>query len=609
MCLRTITAYLGAAVGCLVVAMTASAAEQTGGEQAHGIAMHGDLLYPPDFTHFDYVNPAAPKGGRLTLGVSGSFDSLNPLVVRGVPARGLREYVFESLMARSFDEPFSLYGLIAESVEVPDDRSWVAFTLRPQARFADGEPITVDDVIFSWELLKTRGRPNHRSYYSQIGEVQRIGERTVRFTFTEPDREMALIMGLMPILPSHHYDPETFERGGLSKPLGSGPYEVAELSAGSSITYRRNEDYWAADLPVTRGLHNFDEIRFEYYRDANTMFEAFRTGLIDVRPEDDPGRWATGYDFPAVRDRRVVLDEFETGVPRGMSALVFNTRRPVFADRRVREALLHLFDGEWINRNLYHGLYERTASYFEGSELSARGHPASELEHEILDPWLDGIPEDVLDGSYELPVTDGSGRDRANLRHALALLDEAGWSLDGGELRHADTGERFAFEILVVTRDQERLALAYGRTLERAGIRVAVRQVDTTQFEQRRQVYDFDMIQNFWFASLSPGNEQRFYWGSAAAETDGTRNYMGVADPAADAAIDALLAAEERDDFVAAVRALDRALIAGTYVVPLFHLPNQWAARWTHIDRPETTSLYGYIIESWWRSSEQEAAQ
>ncbi len=451
------------------MALGVAAAAPAAANVSHGISMHGDLAYPPGFDHFRYVEPEAPRGGRLTIGVQGSFDSLNPLIVRGVPARGLREYVFESLLARSYDEPFSLYGLLAETVETPDDRSWVEFTLHQEARFSDGQPVTVEDVLFSWEVLKEKGRPNHRTYYGQVSSAEATGERTVRFEFEgdPPDREMPLIMGLMPILPRHHYAIDTFEDTGLSRPLGSGPYVISEVAAGSAIMYRRNPDYWGDGLPVTRGLFNFDEVRFDYYRDANTMFEAFKRGLSDIRPEDDPGRWATGYDFPAVTSGRVILDEFESQVPRGMSAFVFNTRRPHFSDVRVREALLHLFDAEWINRNLYHGLYERTGSYFDGSELSFLGHPASDHERAVLGPWIEQIDPAILDGSYVLPSSDGSGRDRTNMRRALALLEEAGYALDQGTMRNAETGAAFSFEILVVTRDQERLALSFQRALQR----------------------------------------------------------------------------------------------------------------------------------------------
>lgn len=589
-------------LAALLTAGLAAAPDRAGAEPSHAIAMHGEPALPADFSHFDYVNPEAPKGGRLALGVVGTFDSLNPFIVQGVAARGLREYVFESLMARGLDEPFTLYGLLAESVDVPDDRSSALFRLRPQARFSDGAPVTPEDVIFSWDTLKRHGRPNHRTYYSLVTAVEKVGEDGVRFTFGgSSDREIPLIIGLMPILPKHHYESVDFEKSGNVPPIGSGPYVVGRVDRGSLIEYRRNPSYWGRDLPVTRGRFNFDEIRIEFFRNETALHEAFKKGLVDVLPELDPARWATEYRFPAVNDGRVVLDELSSGVPRGMSGLVFNTRRPQFADRRVRQALSMLFDGEWIDRTLYHGLFERTASYFEGSELSARGVPASERERELLAPWGDRVLPEIMDGSYEPPRTDGSGRDRNNLRAALALLGEAGYETSGGVMRNRETGAPLAFEILVATPEQERLALTYATQLKRAGIQASVRQVDSAQFERRRQTYDFDMIQFFWFASLSPGNEQKFYWGSAAAGQDGTRNYMGVADPAVDAMIEALLAAREREEFVDAVRALDRVLMSGSYVIPLFHTRDSWVARWSHIGRPERMPLYGYELDTWWR--------
>lgn len=591
-------AAAGAAL-CAAAVMHPAAAPA---EPSHAIAMHGEPLMPEGFAQFDYVNPDAPKGGQLRLGVVGTFDSLNPFIVQGVAARGLREYTFESLMARGLDEPFSLYGLLAETIDVPDDRSSATFRLRPEARFSDGTPVTVDDVIFSWETLKRAGRPNHRTYYGAVTEVQKVGEDGVRFVFGDAaDRELPLIIGLMPILPRHHYGDVDFEKSGNTPPLGSGPYVVDRVDRGSLITYRRDPGYWGRDLAVNRGRFNVDDLRIEYFRNETSLHEAFKKGLIDVLPEQDPARWATEYAFPAVTSGRVVLDELSSGVPRGMSGLVFNTRRPIFADRRVREALSMLFDGEWIDRTLYHGLYERTLSYFEGSELSARGRPAGARERELLAPWADRVSEAVMEGTYAPPQTDGSGRDRRILREAIALLDEAGYDLVGGVMRNRTTGAPLAFEILVATPEQERLALTYASQLKRAGVQATVRQVDSAQFERRRQTYDFDMMQYFWFASLSPGNEQKFYWGSDAAAVDGTRNYMGVADPAVDAMIEALLAARGREAFVDAVRALDRLLMSGTYVIPLFHTPNQWVARWTHVGRPERTPLYGYEMDTWWR--------
>ena len=588
-------------LGLLLIA-GAGTAQAEPGKPAHAIAMHGTPKYEPGFAHFGYVNADAPKGGALTIGVLGSFDSINPLIVKGVAARGVREHTLESLMGRSLDEPFSLYGLLAETIETDDERTYVEFTLNPEAKFSDGKTVTSEDVLFSWDLLKTKGRPNHRTYYGKVAKAEKVGERGVRFTFTnDVDREIPLIMGLMPILPKHAIDPETFEQTTLDAMIGSGPYMIDNVDPGGSITFRRNPDYWARDLGVKRGQDNFDTIRYEYFRDNNTLFEAFKKGLYDARPEDDPTRWATGYDFPAVKDGRVVLQEFETGVPKGMSAFVFNTRRAPFDDIRVRQALVRLFDFEWINRSLYYDLYSRTQSYFEGSELSAIGKPASDAEKALLADWGDAVRDDVMDGTYGLPQTDGSGRDREGLRAALKLLKDAGFETKDGVLVSKTNGTPFNFEILVANKEQERLALTYGRTLKRAGITVSVRLVDAAQYERRRIAYDYDTIQNFWFESLSPGNEQLFYWSGDAAKTDGTRNYPGIDNPAVDAMISALLAARERPAFVDAVRALDRVLVSGAYVVPLFHLPKQWMARKATLGVPEETSLYGYVFETWWQ--------
>ena len=579
-------------------------------EPAHGIAMHGAPRYAPDFEHLSYVNPEAPKGGRLVLSALGTFDSLNPLIVKGVAAGGLRGYVFESLMARAYDEPFSLYGLLAETIDTPADRSSVAFTLRAEARFSDGKPVTVDDVIFSHALLRDLGRPNHRFYYGKVAKVAKTGPRTVKFTFKpDGDREMPLIMGLMPVLPRHAFDRETFDRTSLAPPIGSGPYTVEKVDPGTSIVFRRNPDYWGRDLPINKGRYNFDEVRYDYYRDTSTMFEAFKKGLYDVRTESDPTRWSLSYKFPAVRDGRVKTHEFPIGLPSGMSALVFNTRRPLFSDQRVRQALTLLFDFEWINKTLYHGLYARTQSYFDRSELSSHGRPADTVERALLAPFADAVAPAIMDGSYKLPVSDGSGRNRANRRKALKLLQAAGYGLKDGKLMDTRTGQPFAFEILVATKSQERLLLSYARLLKRVGIEARIRQVDSAQYQRRRQSYDFDMIQNVWSGSLSPGNEQSFRWSSKAAATEGTFNYPGIESAAVDAMIAALLAAKDRSAFVSAVRSLDRVLLSGNYVIPLFHLPRQWVARWTRLRHPETTSLYGIRLNTWWSAPTEQTGQ
>jgi peptide/nickel transport system substrate-binding protein len=577
-------------------------------EESYAIAMHGAPALPADFTHMPYANPDAPKGGRLVQGFLGTFDSLNPLIVRGLAVQQIRGFVVESLMARGNDEAFTLYGLLAKSVETDDVRSYVTFHLDPRARFSDGQPVLAEDVLFSWALLRDKGRPNHRQYYSKVVKAEATDPHTVRFDLGGAnDRELPLILGLMPVLPKHAIDVATFEETSMAPPIGSGPYRVSAVKPGASVTLTRNPDYWGRDLPVNRGLWNFDEIRLDFYREANGQFEAFKRSLYDFRVETEPLRWHDGYDFPAVRSGEVIRDSIKTGLPQPSEFLVFNTRRPVFSDIRVRQALTLLFDFEWINRNYFFGLYGRSASFFAGSELSAYARAADDRERELLKPFAAHLRPDILDGSYRLPVTDGSGRDRATLRSALTLLSEAGYDLDGTVLRQRSTKAPLTFEILVTTRDQERIALAYMRDLKRAGIEASVRAVDAVQFDQRRLGFEFDMIQNRWDQSLSPGNEQSFYWGSEAADNQGTRNYMGAKDPAIDALIAAMLEAREHSAFVSAVRALDRVLMSGFYAIPLFNVREQWIARWNRIERPAATALTGYLPETWWQKPEPQA--
>ncbi|MEP6838091.1 MAG: extracellular solute-binding protein [Bradyrhizobium sp.] len=591
---------LASAVLALALAPVAALREARAAE-SFGIAMHGAPVLSAGFTHMPYANPDAPKGGRLVWGLPGTFDSLNPLIVRGLAVQQIRGYVVESLMSRGNDEAFTLYGLLARSVETDDARTYVSFHLDPRARFSDGKPVTAEDVLFSWALLRDKGRPNHRQYYSKVTKAEAPDPLTVRFNLSGAnDRELPLILGLMPVLPRHAVDPEKFEETTMTGPIGSGPYRVSAVKPGSSVTLTRNPDYWGRDLPVNRGLWNFDELRLDFYREANGQFEAFKRGLYDFRVETEPLRWHDGYDFPAARTGELIRDTIKTGMPQPSEFLVFNTRRPAFSDIRVRQALTLLFDFEWINRNYFFGLYARSAGFFAGSELSAYGRSPNERERELLKPYASRIPPDILDGSYRLPVTDASGRDRAALRRALTLLSDAGYDLDGTVLRQRSTKAPLTFEILVTTRDQERIALAYTRDLKRAGIEAGVRAVDPVQFDQRKLGYEFDMLQNRWDQSLSPGNEQSFYWGSQAADIPGTRNYMGARDPAIDALIAALLEAHERPAFVSAVRALDRTLMSGFYAIPLFNVQEQWIARWNRIERPEKTALTGYLPETWW---------
>jgi len=572
-----------------------------GAEPMHGIALHGLPKQPADFQHFSYVDPEAPKGGRLVMSAYGSFDSLNPLIVKGVAANGIREFVVESLMARGLDEPFTLYGLIAETVEMPDDRSSITFNINPKARFSDGTPITADDVLFSFNLLKEKGRPNHRTYYGKVAKAEKLSDHKVRFIFDAAgDQEIPLILGLMPVLPRHLVNPDTFESTTLEGFVGSGPYVISKIDTGRSITYARDPNYWGKDLPVNRGRFNFDEIRFDYFREGSVMFEAFKTGQVDLWPEEDPRRWANGYDFAAVKDGRVVKADFDIELPAGMTALVFNTRRKVFADPRVRQALIYLFDFEWINRTLYAGLYSRTQSYFERSVLSSAGRPADDLERQLLAPYAKYVKPEIMAGTYRFPTTSGTGRNRKNQGEAFRLLQEAGYGLKGGKLVDKKTGRQLEFEILATSTSQEALLLSFARDVERLGIKVNLRFVDSAQYQARLTNYDYDMIQNTWASSLSPGNEQLFRWSTASATTPGTYNFAGVESPAADAMITALLAAKSEEEFVSSVRALDRVLLSGDYVIPMFYTPKQWLAYWTRLKHPERTPLFGYNVESWW---------
>ena len=582
----------------LLLVSLLSAPTAVAARSSHGIAMHGDVKYGADFRHLDYVNPDAPKGGELRRAVRGSFDNLNPFLIKGVPAHG-RHLVFESLLKRTWDEPFSLYGLIAETVEVPDDRSSVTFTLRPEARFHDGRRITVEDVVFSWETLKEKGRPNHRLYYKQVQHIERPGERAIRFVFdaASPDRELPLILGLMPIISKSYYAGVEFEKTTLVPPVGSGPYRIEKVDAGRSIVYRRDPEYWGRTLAVNRGQHNFDRVRYDYYRDGDVMIEAFKAGEYDLRLEFSGQRWAIAYDFPAAADGRVKREVLPNGRPSGMSALVFNARREMFADRRVRFALAHAFDFSSINKTLLHGAYRRTRSIFDNSELGSRGVPEGR-ELALLEPFRRDLPPDLFEKPYR-PPGDG-GAIRANLRAAKRILAGAGWVVRDGALRRVRDGLGMEFEILLVDPANEKIALAFARNLRRLGVEARVRTVDTPQFQNRRNTYDFDMIVYRWGMSLSPGNEQAFYWGSKAAGQEGTRNYPGIRNPAVDRLIKRMTEARERAVFVDVVRAMDRVLLWGHHFVPLYYLQGDRVAYWNRFGRPKVTPLYGVVIDAWW---------
>jgi peptide/nickel transport system substrate-binding protein len=595
-----IRALLGAAIGIALAGAPAQAS--SAGPPVGAIAMHSDPALPPNFNHLPHVNPQAPKGGKLNLAYLGAFDSLNPYNVKALStAQGLIGNVYQSLMARSADEPFTLYGLIAKSIETNAARDRVVFHLDPAARFSDGTPITSADVVFTFNLLKAKGRPQQRAAFSLVKSIDAPDDWTIAYDLSGAnDRELPLTLAIMPVLSRAHIDAEHFEDQTLQIPVGSGPYRVVEVKPGERLVLERNPDYWAKDLPISRGLYNFDKIRIDYYRDATAMFEAFKAGLIDYRVEDDTNRWRNEYDFPAAKDGRVIRAAIPTALPKGVSGFAFNTRRPVFADPPVREALASMLDFEWINANLFGGAYKRSEGFFDDSELSSIGRPASERERELLAPYPGAVRDDVMEGKWRAPVSDGTGRDREIAKSALDRLIAAGYSLRDGHLVDAE-GKSLAFEILVRNRDEERLALAYARNLARIGVVANVRLVDEVQFQRRRTSFDFDMMIGSWVASPSPGNEQRGRWSSAAADAQGAYNISGVRSPAVDAMIAAILAAKSNEEFTTAVRALDRLLISGFYIVPLYYAPEQWIAYSSKLGRPEKTPLFGVELSAWWR--------
>ncbi len=588
---------LGARVGCLAWVLLLVGSSSVAAE-THGIAMHGSPKYRPDFEHLDYVNPEAPRGGELGRAVTGTFDNLNPFIIKGVPAQG-HHLIFESLLKRTQDEPFSLYGLIAESIEVPDDRSAITFKLRPEARFHDGAQVTAEDVVFSWKTLKELGLPNHQLYYNQVQRIERPDSHSVRFVFyaESQNRELPMILGLMPILSKAYYATTKFEETTLDPPLGSGPYRVSGVDVGRSIEYRRDPDYWGRDLPINRGQYNFDRIWFDYYRDGDVMMEAFRAGEYNFRNEHSAQRWATGYDFPAVADGRVRLELLPHGRPSGMFAFVFNTRRQVFSDRNVRHALAYAFDFEWVNKNLLHGAYVRTKSIFDNSDLDSGDVPKGP-ERDLLEAFRGRLPAKLFVNSYSPPGAGGGIR--ANLLAASRLLNNSGWTVREGQLERSADGLPMTFEILLLHRENEKVALAFARNLKRLGVVARVRTVDTAQYQYRLNTYDFDMIIYHWGVSLSPGNEQAYYWSSAAAEEEATRNYPGVRNPVVDELIDRITKAQDRQSFVYNVKAMDRVLLWGYHFIPLYHLKDDRVAYRKALGRPENTPLYGFFLEAWW---------
>lgn len=574
----------------------------------HAIAMHNDIKYPPNFPYFEGVNPQAPKGGILKIGGIGTFDSTNPFITKGTPPIGLslfsEKLVFETLMYRAPDEPFTLYPLIAESIEVAPNRSWIIFHLNPKATWADGRPITAKDILFSYETLRDKGRPNFRMYYSRVATAQILGEWSIKFSFKPLedgsfDPELPLLLGLMSILPKHFFDGKDFEKTSLDFLLGSGPYRVAEVKPGHKIIYERRPDYWGKELPCNVGLYNFDRIEVTYYRDPHVARMAFAAGEFDFYHESDPGSWKNSYDFKAVKEGKVKKVSFTHKHPAGMHAYCMNTRRDIFKDSKVRQALTYVFNGLWINKNFFHNSYQRNRSFFDNCEFAHQGIPSPE-ELTLLDPYRKEIPTEVFEKPYYPPNYFPKENFRHNKLKALELLKEAGWIVQKGHLQHQGTGKPFTFELLLYNKDDEKIALAFAKDLADLGIKMTIRTIDSAQFETRRLKFDYDMIVQYWGITRSPGNEQTYYWSSAAAEEEGSRNYAGVKNPAVDFLCKRVGTARNRSELITTLHALDRILLWNHYGIPLYYNNITHIAHWEKLDHPPLSPESPIRLMSWW---------
>lgn len=592
---------------CGVMLLAAPLACLQASEATYGHSKYGQLKYGPDFTHFEYASPDALKGGDIVQYARGSYDNLNPFILKGVTAAGAG-MIYDTLTVGSLDEPFSHYGLIAESIEVAEDKRWVIFRLRKSARWHDGVALTADDVVWTFDTIKEKGHPFYRSYFGAVAKAEALDSHTVRFSFSEGNNaELPLIIGELQILPKHFWADRDFEKTTLEPLLGSGPYKVGDIDAGRSISYERVDDYWAKDLPVKVGHHNFGTIKYDYYRDATVALEALKSGDIDFRRENIAKNWKTAYDFPAVNDGRLIKEELPDQSSQPMQGFIINNRHPKFSDRRVRQALGYAFDFEWMNKNLFYDAYQRTQSYFQNTDFMATGLPEGD-ELAILEAFRGQVPDSVFNEPFELPVNDGSGNIRKQYRQAIKLFKEAGWEIKNQKLTNVESGEVMEIELLLVSPSVEKIGLAYKKTLERLGVDLKVRIVDSSQYQKRVEEFDFDMLVSGWRQSLSPGNEQMGYWGSESADEPGSRNYSGISNPVLDELIKMIIEAPDRPALVASTKALDRVLLHNHYNIPQYFGPFYRLAYWNKLERPEIVPTKSLTLDTWWINPEKEAA-
>ena len=568
---------------------------------SHAIAMHGEPKYDQNFISVEYVSNNAEKGGNIVRSAIGTYDTFNPFTLKGTSAAGIG-LLYESLTVGSSDEAFTEYGLLAKSIEWPDDRSWVTFTLRDEAKWHDGKKITSDDVVWTFNTLMEKGHPFYKYYYGDVSEVIKITENKVKFEFsTNTNKELVLIVGQLPVLPKHYWENKNFEETTLDVPIGSGPYKVKSFDAGRSITYELDKDYWGFEnniVPIKVGKDNMGSIRYDYYKDRGVEREAFKSGEIDFFSENTSKEWATGYDIDAVSEGLIKKELIPHENPQGMQAFAFNTRKDIFADKRVRKALSFAFDFEWTNKNLFYGAYKRTDSFFENSELASSGLP-SQAELAYLNPYIDQLPKEIFNEEYSNPKTDGSGFIRNELQEATKLLQEAGWKLRDGKLENSN-GEPFEFEILLVSPAFERIVLPFIDNLEKLGINASLRTIDSSQYQKRIESFDFDMVVFTFSQSLSPGNEQRNFWSSGAADTNGSRNIIGIKNNVIDLLIENLINAKDREDLMTISRALDRVLLWNYYVIPQWHISAYRVLYWDMFDQPKQKPKYSLGFDTWW---------